>query len=91
MNNGNTWRFTALPARFLFVDAYAVFSIIIFLFHMSSWTLTFAIITIFVLAIAERKSLPPAAFALYLRAHLGQMLAGGVRSLPDFQTMKSQL
>lgn len=91
MNNGNTWRFTALPARFLFVDAYAVFSIIIFLFHMSTWTLAFAILTIFVLAIAERKSLPPAAFALYLRAHLGQMLAGGVRSLPDFQTMKSKL
>ena len=90
MNNGNTWRFTALPARFLFVDAYAVFSIIIFLFHMSTWTLAFAILTIFVLAIAERKSLPPS-FALYLRAHLGQMLAGGVRSLPDFQTMKSKL
>jgi hypothetical protein len=91
MNNGNAWRFTALPARFLFVDAYAVFAIILFLFHMSSETIVLTIVTIFILAIAERKSLPPAAFVLYLRAHAGQALAGGRRSLPDFQSIKSKL
>jgi hypothetical protein len=91
MTSGNTWRFTALPARFLFVDAYAVFAIILFLFHMSQSTIALTIVTIFVLAIAERKSLPPVAFALYIRARMGQAIAGGRRSLPDFQSIKSKL
>jgi hypothetical protein len=91
MNTGNTWRFTALPARFLFVDAYAVFSIILFLFHMSKGTIILTAVTIFVLAIAERKSLPPAAFFLYLRAHIGQVIGGGRRALPDFQSIKTKL
>ncbi len=91
MSTGNTWRFTAVSARFMFVDAYAVFAIIVFLLHMSTWTLALTIITMFVLAIAERKSLPPAAFARYLRAHAGQAIAGGHRSLPDFLSIKTKI
>lgn len=87
MASSGLWRFTAVPARFLFVDAYAVSAIIILLVHISLGTLIFTSIVFFILMVAERKNLPPGAFFHYLRCHIGQSIFGG-RTLHDFSLFK---
>lgn len=89
--DSNSWRFTALSARLMFVDAYAVFALLILIVHISSETFLATILVILALTIAERKGLSPHAFLLYLRAQAGQFFGGGTRCLPDFQRIKMQI
>lgn len=54
---GVPYRDTARPARFFFVDARALFPVVVWLFHMKTWTLAIAAISIGLLYLVERKGM----------------------------------
>lgn len=54
----NSWRWTAAPARFLFLDARAAFVFPIFFVHMSTLTLVLVLVSTATFWVLERKRYP---------------------------------
>ncbi|MEF3193237.1 MAG: IcmT/TraK family protein [Halothiobacillaceae bacterium] len=86
--NGNHWRYTAVAPRFLMVDATAAYSLLLFLFHMRTWTLLLSMVSIVALWLLERRGMSPKGALNYARAWVGQWLGGGVRAETAWFSMK---
>lgn len=56
--NENVWRWTGFPARFLFLDARAVFAFPLFLVHISKMTASIVLISTLIFYVLERKKIP---------------------------------
>ena len=65
------WRDTSRTPRFFFIDAYAVFPMIIFLIHMRWWTFQLAVSVMLFFAILERFKLTLPIFLRIVRLLIG--------------------
>ncbi len=68
---GAHWRDSARTPRFFFIDSRAAFPFLLFLMHISWWTLWIALITVSFFWILERYGFTVPVFLRLARSYLG--------------------